>query len=133
MREVVLALQASDAVHLGVDNLNVFREAGCLLDGDLTFLISKIFEQRESDTVRVTKVKGHADEKIVQVGRVLELDRLGTDAACEAADFGRRRVDPAVLDARRNLSVFVGVGIILFWICIVSSLPSPVRWLIMMI
>ena len=33
-----------------------------------------------------------------------EVDRLGNDAADEAADFGRRRVPPAVIDARRNLS-----------------------------
>ena len=31
-------------------------------------------------------------------------DKLGNDAADEAADFGRRRVSPAVIDARRNLS-----------------------------
>ena len=32
------------------------------------------------------------------------LDRLGNDAADEAADFGRRRVGNSVIDARRNLS-----------------------------
>ena len=56
------------------------------------------------DAVRVTKVKGHADAETVQVGQVRELDKLGNDAADEAADFGRRRVDHAVIDARRNLS-----------------------------
>ena len=30
---VILALQSSGAVHLGVDNLNVVRHVGCLLDG----------------------------------------------------------------------------------------------------
>ena len=33
-------------------------------------------------------------------GRVREVDRLGNNAADEAADFGRRRVGPAVIDAR---------------------------------
>ena len=33
-----------------------------------------------------------------------KLTGLGNDAADEAADFGRRRVGPAVIDARRNLS-----------------------------
>ena len=56
------------------------------------------------DTVRITKIKGHADEGMVLDGRVLEVDRLGNDAADEAADFGRRRVCPAVIDARRNFS-----------------------------
>ena len=37
-------------------------------------------------------------------GRSRELDRLGNNAADEAADFGRRGVDHAVIDARRNVS-----------------------------
>ena len=41
-------------------------------------------------------------------GRVREDDRLGNDAADEAADFGRRRVGNAVIDARRNLSAVCG-------------------------
>ena len=36
-------------------------------------------------------------------GRVREEDKLGNDAADEAADFGRRKVGNAVNDARRNL------------------------------
>ena len=41
-------------------------------------------------------------------GRVQAVDRLGNDAADEAADFGRRRISPAVIDARRNLSGVCG-------------------------
>ena len=41
---------------------------------------------------------------MVRVGQVREWDKLGNDAADEAADFGRRKVDPAIVDARRNLS-----------------------------
>ena len=52
--------------------------------------------------------KGHADEGMVLDGRVREVDRLGNDAADEAADFGRRRVSPAVIDDRRNLSGVCG-------------------------
>ena len=37
-----------------------------------------------------------------------EVDRLGNDAADEAADFGRRRVCNAVIDARRDLSGVCG-------------------------
>ena len=55
------------------------------------------------DTVRNTKVKGHADDGMVLDGRVRELERTGNNAADEAADFGRRRVGNAVIDARRNL------------------------------
>ena len=40
--------------------------------------------------------------------RFVREDKLGNDAADEAADFGRRRVRPAVIDARRNLSGVCG-------------------------
>ena len=72
-------------------------------DGDLLIFFRRMLDLRGRNTVRVTKVRGHADEGIVFDGRVRELDRLG-NAADEAADFGRRRVGPAVIDARRNLS-----------------------------
>ena len=80
---VILTLQSSRAVHLGVDNLSVVRHVGRLLDGcrgtvpfelvkdgDLFLLIERMLHQRELDTVRITKVKGHADEGMVLDGRV---------------------------------------------------------------
>ena len=67
-----------------------------------------MIDLRGRNTIRVTKVKGHADEGMVSDGRVRELDRIGNNAADEAADFGRRRVGPAVIDARRNLSGVCG-------------------------
>ena len=79
---VIMALQSSSAVHLGVDNLGVVRHVGRLLnghrgsipfelvtDGDLLLLIGRMLHLR----VRMTKVKGHADEGMV-------LDRLGNHA-----------------------------------------------------
>ena len=117
LRGVILALQSSGAVHLGVDNLGVVRHVGRLLDGrpgsipfellkdgDLLLLIDKMLRLRGPDTVRISKVKGHADEAMVLNGQVREVDRLGNNAADEAADFGRRRVGNTVIDARRNLS-----------------------------
>ena len=77
-------------------------------DGDLLLLLETVLHLRGLDTARVTKVKGHADEGMVLDGRVGELDRLGNDAADEAADFGRWRVGNAVIDARRNLSGVCG-------------------------
>ena len=79
------------------------------------FLIERMLYLRGLDTVRITKVKGHAGEGMVLDGRVREVDRLGDDAADEAADFGWRRVGPAVIDARRDLS---GVG----------AVPDPLVW-----
>ena len=114
---VILALQSSDAVHLGVDNLGVVRHVGRLLDGrpgsvpfellndgDLLLLIDRMIRRRGAGTVRISKVRGHADEIMVRTGQVRDLDRLGNNAADEAADFGRRCVNHAVIDARRNLS-----------------------------
>ena len=114
---VILALQSSGAVHLGVDNLSVVRHVGRLLgchhgslpfelvkDGDLHLLIERMLHLRGLDTARITKVEGHAVEGVVLDGRVREVDRLGNDAADEAADFGRRRVGNLVIDAGRNLS-----------------------------
>ena len=72
---VILALQAADGSHLGVDSLGVVRHVGCPLDGnvgsrppelvkdgDLILLIGRMLRLRGLDTVRITKVKGHADE-----------------------------------------------------------------------
>ena len=50
---------------------------------------------------------------MVLAGRVRELDRIGNDAADAAADFGRRRVDPAVMIAV-TCPENVGGGILLF-------------------
>ena len=41
---------------------------------------------------------------MVRDGGVREQDRVGNNAADDAADFGRRRVDFLVMDARRNFS-----------------------------
>ena len=77
-------------------------------DGDLLILIERMLHLRWLDTVRITKVKGHADEGLVLDGRVREQDRVGNNAADEAADFVRWRVDHAVIDARRYLSGVCG-------------------------
>ena len=118
---VILTLQSSVAVQLGVDNLGVVRHVGRLLDGhhgavpfelvkdgDLLLLIERMLHLGGLDTVRITKDKGHADEAMVLDARVRDDDRLGNDAADEAADFGRGRVGNAFIDARRNLSGVCG-------------------------
>ena len=77
-------------------------------DGDLLSLVRMMLRLGGLDTVRITKVKGHADDAMVLHGQVRQDDRLGNSAADEAADFGRRRVSDAVIDARRNLSGVCG-------------------------
>ena len=109
-----LLYKADDRIHLGVDNLGVVRHVGRLLDGraasrpaelvedgDLILLIERMLRLRGLDTVRVNKVKGHADEALVRAG-ARDLDRLGNDGADEAADFGRWRVPWWIIDVRRN-------------------------------
>ena len=61
---VILALQCSSAVHLGVDHLNVVRRVSRLLHGrvgrrpfELT-LIEHMVIQRRGKSVRIFKVKG---------------------------------------------------------------------------
>ena len=118
---VILPLQTSRAVHLGVDHLGVVRHVGRLLDGcrgsvpyelvkdgDLLVLIERMLRHRGLDTVCISKVKGHADDSLVLDGRVREVDKIGNNAADEAADYGRRGFGHVVIDARRSLSGVCG-------------------------
>ena len=79
-----------------MDNLGVVRHVGRLLDGrlgsipfellkdgDLLLLIDRMLRLRGPDTLRISKVKGHADEDMVLNGQVREVDRLGNNAADE--------------------------------------------------
>ena len=86
-------------------------------DGDLLYLIDRMLQLRGLDTVKISKVKGHADDGMVLDGRVRDFDRLGNNAADEAADFGRRRVPVHVIDARRNL-----VGVCNRWYPVIRHL-----------
>ena len=102
-----IALQSCWPCHLGVDNLNVARSIGRLLDhgclakslplvkyGDLVAIAQYMILDRRQDTVRVAEVKEHATEN-VQQGRVREADA--------AADLGGRHQSELVMDARRVL------------------------------
>ena len=95
-------------------------------DGDLLLLIERMLRLRGLNTVRFTKVKGHADEGMVLDGQVREPDRLGNNAADVAADYGRGRRVVTCLG-------FVDVGILSFLTLIGSSLPFLGRWLTMMV
>ena len=110
--EVDLAIQARSAVHVGVDNFNVFRHFGRICDevdpvklflilmddGDLLALKSEMVQKRGNDTTRVAEVKGHATEAMVRSGHVSDDDQFGNKMADGAAELGRRRVDPGVVD-----------------------------------
>ena len=105
--------------HVGrlLDNNLGTRPFEILEDGDLLRLIHRVLLLRGFDTVKISKVKGHADDGMVLDGRVRDLDRMGNKAADKAADFGRRRVPVHVVDARRNL-----VGVCRRWYPVVCHL-----------
>ena len=111
-----VALQAYWPCHLGIDNLNVARSIGRLLDfdcltkplplvkdGDLIALVQYMIRTRGRETVRVTKVMGHAKDVDVQQGRVRLVDQHGNAEVDAAADMGRRHQSEVVIDARRRL------------------------------
>ena len=96
----IVALQAYWPCHLGIDNLNVVRNIGRLLDadclarplslvkdGDLVALVQYMIRTRGRDTVRVTKVKGHAKDDDIHHGRVRLVDQQGNVEADLAADL----------------------------------------------
>ena len=55
------------------------------------------------ETVRVAKVKGHAEDVDVQQGRVRLADQQGNAEADAAADLGRRHQSEILIDSRRRL------------------------------
>ena len=107
--------QSLDTIHLRVNNPDVVRDVGRLLDGvehsrpvglendwDLIALVREMIDRWSEGTACISKVKGCAGEDMVRQEQVRGLDREGNHRADEGADFGRRRVDPEVIDARRN-------------------------------
>ena len=115
--EVLIALQGQTATHIGVDNLNVVNHVSSLIanrwsgrlfplvnDGDLLCLAQGMVRSRGRGNSLVAMVKGHADEGLVTMGRVREVDRIGNNEADAAADMGRRRVHDSITDARRLLN-----------------------------
>ena len=121
----VVALQAYWPCHLGIDNLNVSRSIVCLLDsdclskpfllvkdGDLIALARYMIRTGGQGTVRVTKVKEHAEDVDVRQGRVRLLDKQGNS---EAADLGllkaRRHWYPIMLDLHRFMIAVARVSV----------------------
>ena len=84
-------------------------------DGDLLATIHSMLCLRGFDTVKVSKVKGHATRAMVTSGDVRIEDLVGNDGADAAADLGRLRQQDDVITARRDLlrvrrfwSIFIG-------------------------
>ena len=127
----MVTLQGQIALHVGVDNLNVVNHLSSLSagrwsgrpfplvnDGDLLGLAQEILHSRGRGTTLVSKVKGHADEGLVVLGRVREVDRFGNNEADAAANLGRRRVRDSITDARRLF-----ISACAHWYPVVKELP----------
>ena len=112
----IVALQSYWPCHSGIDKINVARTIGRLLDkdclvkplllvkdGDLIALVQYMIRTRGRETVRVTEVKGHAENSDVQQGRVTLEDQLGNAEADDAADLGRRHQSEVLIDSWRRL------------------------------
>ena len=113
----IVAMQAYWPCLLGgIDNLNVAGTVGRLLDKDclvkplplvkdwdLVALVQYMIRIRGRETVRVTKVKGHAEDSDVQQGRVRLEDQLGNADSDAAADLGRRHQSEVLIDGWRRL------------------------------
>ena len=109
--------------HVGrlLDGKTASRPAELVKDGDLILLVEKMIHLRELDTVRISKVEGHADEALVRAWGARDLDRLGNNGREE----GMRLlilVGGGCLGGLLTLGViilgFVLVGARLFSVCI---------------
>ena len=129
---VLVAFQGRAAMHVGVDNLNVVNNVGSLIagrwsgrpfplvnDGDLLLLVQRMVRCRGRGNTLVSEVKVDADEGMVAMGWVREVDRIGNDEADAAADMGRQRVHCSVTDARRLVN-----GACSCWYPVVKELHS---------
>ena len=79
-------------------------------DGDLCLRVQQVGRWRGLGTSAVSKVKGHADEGLVALGRVREIDRIGNNEVDAAAALGRGRVHHSVAFARGWLLGLVHAG-----------------------
>ena len=94
-------------------------------DGDLLLLVEKIFVFTVWTQFGLPKLKVMLMRVWFLTAGSENLTGWVTTLADEASDFGRRRADNTVIDARRNLSGICGRWYLLFLVFIGSSLSSP--------
>ena len=97
----IAAMLADSPTHQGTDSMAYLLKAtqilkgarpkkpwAILTDGDLWEYFEKIVKAKGAHAIDISKVKGHATEKMVAEGKVLKKDKEGNDASDEAADRG---------------------------------------------
>ena len=87
-----------------------------LRDGDLIAIVQHMILAQGPDTVKVTKVKDHASDADVELGRVRAEGRIGTSEADTGADLERRHQPEEVLDIRRSPSILVCFSCVGSWL-----------------
>ena len=135
---VMLALQSSDAVRVGVDNLGVVRHVGRLLnghrcstpfklvtDGNLFVLVDRMLRFRCHDKVRVTEVKDMPMMVMFLMVGFLSLISSVMMLLTSLLTLVVGGLDLLSLMLVVIFLVFVVGGILLFLIFIGSSLPFP--------
>ena len=86
-----------------LDHGSLVKPLPLVKDGSLIALARYMIRTRGRETVRVTEVKGHAEDVEVQQGRVRLVDQQGNAEADTAADLGRRHQSEVLIDGRRRL------------------------------
>ena len=86
-----------------IDNGTTGTPLPLVKDGDLSAAIHSMLRLRGYHTVRVSKVKGHATQAMVDNGDARHEDLIGNEGADTAADLGRLRQQDGVITARRAL------------------------------
>ena len=100
---MLLCLQRARSIGRLLDHGSLVKPLPLVKNGDLIAIARYMIRTRGRETVRVTKVKGHAEDVDVQQGRVRLVDQQGNAEADTAADLGRRHQSEVLIDAGRRL------------------------------
>ena len=97
----IAAMFADEPTHQGTDSQSYLIKASQILqgkmpkqpwdiltDGDLWKWFAKVAEAKGVKAVKLTKVKGHATDKMIREGKVTQEQKDGNDGSDEAADMG---------------------------------------------
>ena len=84
--EVLTTFCVARSIGRLLDHDSLVKHLLLVKDGDLIALARYMIRTRGRETVRVTKVKGHAEDVDVQQGRVRLADQQGNSEADTAAD-----------------------------------------------
>ena len=114
-----------------MDGKTISRPAEFVQDGDLVLLMERMLRLRGLDTVRISKVKGHADEALFELGGLVILiglvimERMGLLILAVGGCLG------GLLMLGVIFLEFVLVGVRLFSPC-VGSLSIMMVWLVLL-